>query len=174
MPEEHRPTKNTDELLAGLNHSDPTKRIEVIKSLDSSDIQDQRIISELRLTANGDPDPRVQSAAKATLKSFGLSSLAPRKFSSDDTSKNDFRFGVALWFILNLVLFFCSASQFASSRPSLGYMPLFINIGLFIYFSFTRRQVAYGMLAGFGSLLVITLCLGVVLMAVCFLPGIVA
>ncbi|MBI3161786.1 MAG: hypothetical protein HYZ23_04720 [Chloroflexi bacterium] len=39
---------------------------------------------------------------------------------------------------------------------------------MILYFAFTRSQVAYGMMAGFGSALALSICIGVVFTVWCF------
>jgi len=172
--EEQSHSESIEELLAGLNHPDPDRRIDVLKSIQPSDVKDPSLLHELRLTANGDPDRKVQVAAKRVLKAAGIKPLRRTRLFSVDVGKGDFWLGVSIWFGLNIFLFFCANAQFSSSEPFIISIPLLLNIGLLLLFAFTRPQIAYGMLAGFGTLLVITLCLGLFLMAACFLPGIIS
>ncbi|MBV6452594.1 MAG: hypothetical protein MHPDNHAH_03352 [Anaerolineales bacterium] len=47
-------------------------------------------------------------------------------------------------------------------------LPWVINIGLIVFFAFTRSQIALGMVAGFGIALFIIICLGIVFTIWCF------
>jgi hypothetical protein len=50
----------------------------------------------------------------------------------------------------------------------LGLVPFVINVGLMIYFAFTRSQIALGMLAAFGAALAVVIVLGVIFTIACF------
>ncbi|HLA08420.1 MAG TPA: hypothetical protein VJ022_13310 [Anaerolineales bacterium] len=107
--------------------------------------------------------------------------------------KKDFWIGVGLFFGLNIVLALCSwgatALFFSWAYPAVypiggppapaanlvstlsfivSLLPWALNIGLIIYFAFTRSQIALGMLAGFGFALAIVICFGVILTIACF------
>src|SRR5258706_15357980 len=103
--------------------------------------------------------------------------------------KKDFRLGIALFFGLNILLAACSWGIFVlfgysgvAFNPStstysdiynvllciFSLLPWVLNLGLIIYFAFTRSQIALGMLAGFAIALLITICLGVIFAAWCF------
>ncbi len=103
--------------------------------------------------------------------------------------KKDFRIGVGLFFGLNIIMSLCSwglsaamwnlmytpegtSTALADIYPTisciLGALPLLINIGLIVYFAFTRAQIALGMLAGFGFALILVVCLGVIFTVWCF------
>lgn len=115
--------------------------------------------------------------------------LTRKEYTDPAEKKKDFWLGVGLWFGLNIILSLCvwganamlltgiSSSGDSSSTAYdlysilsaiLGCLPLLINIGLIIYFAFTRSQIALGMLAGFGIALLITICLGVIFTVWCF------
>lgn len=118
-------------------------------------------------------------------------SLFTRKtYETEAEKKRDFWIGVGLFFGLNILLTACQwglgaglitiTSNFDSSIPDSSplasifaiffyAMPWVINVGLLIYFAFTRSQIALGMLAGFGIALLLVICLGVIFTAVCFL-----
>ena len=109
--------------------------------------------------------------------------------------RRDFWLGFGLWFGLNLAMSLCGwglqagitalSSAASSSNVNgleqftglftgigalLGFLPLVINIAVMAYFAATnRQQVAFGMLAAFGTVLAIVVCLGVVLTAACFM-----
>lgn len=126
--------------------------------------------------------------------SVGSSSRRPKWFARKDYSspaekKKDFWLGVGLFFLLNILLGLCSWGVLALFGYSgalfnvststysdlysvltciLGLLPWILNIGLVIYFAFTRNQIAYGMVAGFAIALLIVICLGVVFAAFCF------
>lgn len=179
--EENHPQKSIDELLVDLNNPDPTRRADVLNSLRGSGIKDQRILNELRLIAKGDPDPGARDAARKAMRSLGINNPADKK--------KDFWRGVGLFFGLNIVMALCSwgastalynmtytpngtntplVDVYSAVSFILSVMPLLINIGLIIYFAFTRSQIALGMLAGFAIAFLIVLILGVILTIWCF------
>jgi hypothetical protein len=181
--EEPASPKSIDELLTDLNDPDPTRRVDVIKFLVASGIKDERILNQLRLIANGDPDPGVRDAARNAMRSLGSNAGV-----SD--AKKDFWRGVGLFFGLNIVMALCSWGAsvvltnmtYTANGPNeqlvnvypvasflLGLIPLLINIGLIVYFAFTRRQIALGMLTGFGIALIISIILGVIFAVACII-----
>lgn len=183
--EENPPQKSIDELLADLNDPDPTRRVDVLHSLAGSGIDDQRILNELRLTAKGDPDPGVRDAARKVIRSLAINSgiRIPAE------KKKDFWRGVGLFFGLNIVMALCSwgastalynmtytpngtntqlVDVYSTVSFILGVIPLLINIGLIVFFAFTRSQIALGMLAGFGIALLLSIILGVIIAVACF------
>ena len=92
----------------------------------------------------------------------------------------DFVIGFVGWFLVNGLLYGCSIwvlqsidSSSSQSLPALllGLLPLLINIGALIFFAFTRRWIALGMLAAFALVLVGVLLLGLVFYAICFNQG---
>lgn len=110
-------------------------------------------------------------------------------YETDAEKKKDFRRGIALFFGLNILMGLCSwgvavlfysslfTTDFTNNPVSnlystlsciLGALPLFINVGLILFFAFTRSQIALGMVAGFGIAFLITICLGVIFTAWCF------
>lgn len=115
--------------------------------------------------------------------------LTRKEYTNPAEKKRDFWIGVAIFFVLNIVLTLCqwglgagfytvSPSIVDSNFPSsplfsilswvLLLMPWVINIALVIYFALTRSQIALGMLAGFGIALAIVICLGVIFTVWCF------
>ena len=184
--EEPAPQKSIDELLNDLNDPDPTRRVDVLKFLMAAGIKDQRLLDELRLIANGDPDPGVRDVARKVTRS--LTRNAGVLNGAD--KKRDFWRGVGLFFGLNIVMALCSwgagtalynmaytpngtNEQLVNVYPvvsfMLGVIPLLINIGLIVFFAFTRRQIALGMLAGFGIALLLSIILGVVFAVACII-----
>lgn len=115
--------------------------------------------------------------------------LKQKIYETEAEKKKDRGIGIAIFFGLNILMGLCSwglrAAMFGVTYTPdgtntaladivpviscvLGALPLLINIGLIVYFAFTRSQVALGMLAGFGIALLITLCLGLIFTAYCF------
>ena len=114
--------------------------------------------------------------------------LTKKTYETAAEKKRDFWIGVGLWFGLNIVLTLCSwgaqgllfglLSSTVDYNSSvdvytlvsliMGAIPLLVNIGLIVYFAFTRSQIALGMLAGFGIALLLVICLGVIFTAACF------
>jgi len=115
--------------------------------------------------------------------------LTPKEYTDPAEKKKDFWIGVGLFFGLNIVLGICfagaSVALSSAAFPAdgsgtafsdlysilsciLSLLPWLINIGLMLYFAFTRSQIALGMLAGFGAALLITICVGVIFAAYCF------
>jgi hypothetical protein len=124
--------------------------------------------------------------------------LRQKNYETQAEKKKDFWRGVGLFFGLNILLALCSwganALFFSWAYPAaypvggpptkiadlvrvvnliLSLLPWMLNIGLIVYFAFTRGQIALGMLAGFGIALAIVICLGVILTIACFVnpPG---
>ena len=115
--------------------------------------------------------------------------LKQKIYENKAEKEKDFWRGVGLWWGLNILLALCSWGGFtlfgysgvmfdgSTSTYSdlysvlscvLSLLPWILNIGLIIYFAFTRSQIALGMLAGFGIALLITICLGVIFTVWCF------
>ncbi len=112
----------------------------------------------------------------------------PRKiYETPAEKRKDFWLGFIGWFVLNGILF--GLSYLASTLLTnvtfptdmtnvgdvimglyslLGCLPLILNIGLMIFFAFTRAQIALGMLTAFGIMLFITVCLGILATVACF------
>lgn len=111
-----------------------------------------------------------------------------KEYSDPAEKRRDFWIGVGLWWGLNILLSICqyglAFGLFAVSPDSISsdwlssplfsilswlltLLPWIINIGLIIYFAFTRSQIALGMLAGFGIALAIVICLGVIFTVWC-------
>ena len=89
----------------------------------------------------------------------------------------DFVLGFVGWFLVNGLLYGCSIailqaidSSSSQSIPVLllGLLPLLINIGALIFFAFTRRWIALGILSAFALVLVGVLLLGLVFYAICY------
>ena len=92
----------------------------------------------------------------------------------------DFVLGFVGWFLVNGILYGCSIAilqALDSGSPDsipvllLGVLPLLINIGALIFFAFTRRWIALGILAAFALVLVGVLLLGLVIYAICYNQG---
>jgi hypothetical protein len=92
----------------------------------------------------------------------------------------DFVPGFIGWFLVNGLLYGCSIlmlQSLASSAPDsiaallLGLLPLLINIGALIFFAFTRRWIALGILAAFALVLVGVLLIGIVIYVICYNQG---
>ncbi|MCC6299999.1 MAG: hypothetical protein IT314_11925 [Anaerolineales bacterium] len=111
--------------------------------------------------------------------------LTRKEYTDPAEKKKDFWIGVALFFVLNVVLTLCqwglgygvtSAAPDLNASSTLGtilmwvflLLPWAINIGLIIYFAFTRSQIALGMVAGFGIALFLVICAGVIFTIWCF------
>lgn len=115
--------------------------------------------------------------------------LTRKEYTDPAEKKKDFWIGVGLFFVLNIVLTLCqwglgygamtvAPDGFGSDDFSTTLMtiiswifillPWVINIGLIIFFAFTRSQIALGMVAGFGIALAIVICLGVIFTLWCF------
>lgn len=106
--------------------------------------------------------------------------LDSKVYTTRNEKVRDFVFGSFGWFLVNGILYSCSVvilqamdSSAPQSTPALllGILPLLINIGALIYFAFTRRWVALGMLAAFALVLVGVLLLGLVFYAICYNQG---
>ncbi|NUM43199.1 MAG: hypothetical protein HUU38_00720 [Anaerolineales bacterium] len=101
--------------------------------------------------------------------------------------RKDFWIGFLGWFVLNIVMgllgfavslvltplasnvdFETSTTIMNSLSLLVSCLPFVINIGLMVYFAFTRSQIAMGMLAAFGVVLFISICLGIIATAACF------
>ena len=116
--------------------------------------------------------------------------LTRKAYTGPAEKKRDFWRGVGLFFGLNIVMALCSWGASAAlanmtytpNGPNdqlvtvypvvsfvLGVIPLLINIGLIVFFAFTRSQIALGMLAGFGIALLLSIILGVIFAVACFL-----
>ena len=111
-----------------------------------------------------------------------------KNYTIEAEKKKDFWIGFWLWWGLNIALTLCGWGIYVIYVGALGtdyssltnsdlltslmcilqLAPWVINIGLILYFAFTRSQVAYGMMAGFGSALALSICIGVVFTVWCF------
>ena len=115
--------------------------------------------------------------------------LTRKEYTGPAEKKRDFWRGIGLFFVLNIVMALCSwgastalynitytpngtNTQLVDVYSIVGFIlaviPLLINIGLIVFFAFTRRQIALGMLAGFGIALLLSIVLGVILAVACF------
>ena len=92
----------------------------------------------------------------------------------------DFVIGFVGWFLVNGLLYGCSIlilqSMDSSSSDSilallLGLIPLLVNIAALIFFAFTRRWIALGILAAFALVLVGVLLIGIAIYVICFNQG---
>ena len=116
--------------------------------------------------------------------------LTRKQYVNPAEKKKDFWRGVGLFFGLNIVMALCSWGagaalsnmtytpngpnpQLESVYPALNFMlgviPLLVNIGLIVFFAFTRSRIALGMLAGFAIALVLSIILGVIFAVACIL-----
>jgi uncharacterized membrane protein len=113
--------------------------------------------------------------------------LTRKEYTDLAEKKKDFRRGFWLWWGLNVLLcltswlvsafvtspLLYSQNNLANSAANaltlvLGLVPFVINVGLMIYFAFTRSQIALGMLAAFGAALAVVIVLGVIFTIACF------
>jgi hypothetical protein len=108
--------------------------------------------------------------------------LVRKEYTTQEEKKKDFWIGVGIWVGLNLLLgliniVFFNFIYIIPNLPDglytiLGWavmiFPYVLNIGLLIYFALTRSQIALGMLAAFGAVLLIVICLGLIFMVACF------
>jgi hypothetical protein len=106
--------------------------------------------------------------------------LEPKVYTTRQEKVLDFVIGFVGWFLVNGLLYGCSLvilQGMDSSMPDplpavlLGLVPLLVNIGALIFFAFTRRWIALGMLAAFALVLVGVLLLGLVVYVVCYNQG---
>ena len=97
-----------------------------------------------------------------------------------------FLIGFAGWFVLNVVvggvlsfgvslLSAAIPANDADAQNILGYvslglscLSLLLNVGLLIYFGFTRHWIAFGALAAFAVVLLLILCISVIVGVLCF------
>lgn len=110
--------------------------------------------------------------------------LKRKEYTDPAEKKKDFWLGFGLWWGLNIVLTLCQwgLGMVLYSIPSSGEtlamvssvmsiifyaLPWVINVGLIIYLAFVRGYMALGMLAGFGSVLALTICLSVIAAVAC-------
>lgn len=111
-----------------------------------------------------------------------------KEYANPAEKKKDFWIGVVLFFVLNILLVACQwglGFGLVSVSPNLPsdeissalgtifswimiLLPWALNIGLIVYFAFTRSQIAVGMLAGFGIALALVVAAGILFMVVCF------
>jgi len=109
--------------------------------------------------------------------------LTRKEYASPEEKRKDFWRGFIGWFVLNGILCLIQFAAYgvlyglltessSSAYPILstiaGLLPLLINIGLIIFFAFTRSQIALGMLAGFGAALALVIILGLIFTVACF------
>lgn len=97
----------------------------------------------------------------------------------------DFAIGVVIWIIVNalfaagfVALTTATTSVYQVDNPTLytvlnigivvcGVGPWIVNLGGIIVLAIYRRWMAFGMLATIGTLFVVIMCLGVILLAAC-------
>ena len=115
--------------------------------------------------------------------------LTPKEYTDPAEKKRDFWRGVGLWFGINIAMALCSwgvsamllgqmartsdpnspiFNTYSIANTILGLVPWMVNIGLIIYFALTRSQVALGMVAAFGFVLFLVICLGIIFAIACF------
>jgi len=107
--------------------------------------------------------------------------LERRVYETKQEKRKDLIIGIGIWFLLNVIFYgIVVAIQVVSSRSedigpiyplistALNFLPFLINIGLAIYFAFTRYWIALGMVIAYASIIVIGIFLGVILSIVCF------
>ena len=109
-----------------------------------------------------------------------------KEYGSPSEKKRDFWIGFGLWFGLNIALYLLSllllfaialvisavfpqatGTSWMFFLPSL--LALLLNVIALIYFAFTRRFIALGMLAAFGLVLLLSLLASLLFAGVCFL-----
>ncbi len=116
-----------------------------------------------------------------------MMNLSRKTYTTRNEKIIDFAIGFVGWIVLGTLLWFAFNFLAALIIQSLGTprsiqlvenislaascIPLVINIGLLIFFAFTRRWIAFGMLAVWGAGLVITLCAGIFIAVLCFGSG---
>ncbi|HJZ49309.1 MAG TPA: hypothetical protein VKE41_19165 [Roseiflexaceae bacterium] len=107
-------------------------------------------------------------------------SLRHKVYTTRNEKVLDFVIGFVGWFLVNGLLYTCSIFllQFLAFETTssilgllLGVLPLLINIGALIYFAFTRRWIAFGILAAIALVLVGVLLLGLVFYVICYNQG---
>ncbi|MCC6499291.1 MAG: hypothetical protein IT313_03380 [Anaerolineales bacterium] len=115
--------------------------------------------------------------------------LTRKEYTDAAEKRKDFWIGVVLFFVLNIALTLCqwgfgfgAATVVPEVAPPetifttlttifywiLLLLPWIVNIGLIVFFAFTRSQIALGMVAGFGIALFIVICLGIAFTIWCF------
>jgi hypothetical protein len=168
--------QKNNELSAELDNPNPLRRMHAIISLSQTDIWDEKLLDKLRFIAKADPDQNVRGAAEKAIRPFhSLIKKTERDRSSIGNSIQesgniwDIWIGIGLFFGINLVLYFLF-SWGGWDLTFIGFTPFIINIGMIIYFAFTRRNIAYGLMLGFGISLFLALFAGVFLMLSCFMP----
>lgn len=118
-----------------------------------------------------------------------MSLLTRKEYAGDEDKKRDFWIGFVGWFLGNVVL--CLLQWFGSAlllgmvgsfdqggdvdgalinalSVVLAALPWVLNLGIIIFFAFTRSQIALGMLAAFGAAIALVIIVGVVTLAACF------
>ncbi len=93
-----------------------------------------------------------------------------------------FGLNIAMWVVLSVLTNLTSSAAYAPDTPqflsdilqglttALLLLPYAVNIGLIIYFfARHRKQVALGMLGGFGIALGLVVCAGLLFVAYCFI-----
>jgi PPOX class probable F420-dependent enzyme len=146
--------KNVAEWLAELNDPQAEHRRDVLTALADSGALDDGLIDELRLVARGDPDAKAQSLAKRILESRGIKILPqlPTQPGARRTGlllSFEFWAGFFLFPIFNFILGLGLLLVTSVINENTNVLQLVLNIALLIYFWFTRKKVALGMLAFF-------------------------
>jgi hypothetical protein len=114
-----------------------------------------------------------------------MSRFTPKVYETTGQKRVDFFLGVAIWAVVNVLMVIGSFGVGAlSSAPEIvnnsilltlvtvssvfcGVAPLIINVGGIVFLAFYRRWMAFGMLAAFGALLAIVMCIAIALVAAC-------
>jgi len=169
------PGKTFEQWLVELNDPQAEHRREALTALVDSGTLDDRLINELKLIARGDPDSKAQFLAKKVLKSRGIKifpqiSDQPGVKPTGLLWSSEFWIGFFLCPILNYILF--SGLQFFALIANKTTSIFLVNVVLLIYFGFTRKNVALGMLAAFVFFIVILpICLVIYLSWSCWPDG---
>ncbi|MBI1877617.1 MAG: HEAT repeat domain-containing protein [Chloroflexi bacterium] len=167
-----------EKLLQELANEETYRRKLAAEKLGELGVNNERIISALEAVVSNDPNRYVQLAARKALEALTHQSYtsitmpspaldsSPASEPASGSNKRDFIAGFIGWFGVNGLLL-CALLTFDISgegSSAFAALVLLINIGLPIYFGFTRRRVAVGMLAAFAISLVLT----AALTAACF------
>lgn len=106
--------------------------------------------------------------------------LVRKNYETQQEKRMDFVTGIGIWFVLNVLLgavivaipFWAGGRDFVGQLSPLisvlSFLPFLVNIGLAVYFAFTRYWIALGMLAAYAAAILLGIILGVVLSIVCF------
>lgn len=110
--------------------------------------------------------------------------LTKKIYATRAEKRRDLALGVGVFFGLNFLLFSITTLVFllvpwsGNSETEILFqlislnlsiaLPLLINSGAIVYFALTRTWIALGMIATIGSLIGLTLLLGIILSVACF------